>query len=525
MPNGGARGKGSSSGGGKGGKGGGGGGKGVTAGDEDPRWDCHICGLPANFAWRHKCRGCEAKRYLKAAGSATAAAPASGRGNGGQGSSSTLAERQVKQMREELRRQKKVDEDEKRQLREALSRMRAAGASGAAGRAADAEDAEAEVEGEDMDTSANAYASWTEEERQKRLEEARGGLAYLAAKYGEDSEEAIGAKDEIAAIQRASRDAKPFKAHRGLLERKRERLKEKQARDEGEATKIAAEIDELQTKHKGLRAAIEERGKQIGQVEEELAELLRKALAEGDAAGEAGRADDDSSAPWSPQAASAALQALAQRPGVPPEFAALLGHVYQAAQAMANAAAAARPAAAPAPAEGSEEHSHRAGDDKETTNKENNGPLSTKPSGALAPHSRWSKGSAAVAGDAGGEGQPAGKASTGGGGSSSGGGTAGGAAAAAESTGAAASAGSATSKVNGDDEPELIDEDMLSAEMDDGVAESLKKLPSADQERLRAALGARGGRRKPVGEAGGAAARDRERSPRPGRGGGGDDDL
>ncbi len=78
-------------------------------------------------------------------------------------------------------------------------------------------------------------------------------------------------------------------------------------------------------------------------MEEELADLIKRALAEGDAAGDAGKADDGASAQWSAQSASAALHAMATRPGVPPEFAALLVHVHQAAAALAAAAAATRP--------------------------------------------------------------------------------------------------------------------------------------------------------------------------------------
>ncbi len=345
---------------GKGNRGGGGGeGKGGSAPGDGTVWDCHICRLPANFGWRLRCRGCDAVRKTSHAANGV---PGTTSGSNRGGQPPTLAERQLKQLRDEQKRQRKKDEEEKKQLREALARMRTEAANKNEGRETGDEDGNGEAEGEDMDTSANIFSSWTEDERQKRLEEARGGLIYLVAKYGEDSEEANGTRDEIASLQRASRDAKPFKAHRTLLERKRERLKEKQSRDEAEVERITGEIDELQTKLKSLRSTVDERAKQIGQVEEELAELVRKALAEGDAAGAAGKLDEEAAAPWSAQAASAALQAMATKPGVPPEFAALLSHVFQAAQAMANAAASARPAASPPthpPAEGGEQQSHR----------------------------------------------------------------------------------------------------------------------------------------------------------------------
>ncbi len=273
------------------------------------------------------------------------------------GGKPTLAERQLKQMREEQKRQRQAHEEERRQLREALARMRVEAAS-----RKDKVPGENEGDGdadEEMDTAADTYAAWTEEERQKKLEEAKGGLAYIIGKHGEDSQEANSIREEMAAIQRASRDAKPFKAHRSMLERKRERLKDKQTRDEAEEARITLELEEHEAKRKDLRSAMEERGKQIGQVEEELAELVKKALAEGDAAGAAGRTDEDNSAPWTAQSASATLRAMANRPGVPPEFAALLAHVYQAAQAIADATAASRPSAGAPPAEGSENKNHR----------------------------------------------------------------------------------------------------------------------------------------------------------------------
>ncbi len=81
---------------------------------------------------------------------------------------------------------------------------------------------------------------------------------------------------------------------------------------------------------------------------------------------------------------------------------------------------------------------------------------------------------------------------------------------------------------DGDPDPELIDEDMVDPEIDVDVAAPIRKLPSADQARLKAALGARGGRRRRAGDddAGEAAGnRDRERSPRPTKVGGVEDEV
>ncbi len=78
---------------------------------------------------------------------------------------------------------------------------------------------------------------------------------------------------------------------------------------------------------------------------------------------------------------------------------------------------------------------------------------------------------------------------------------------------------------DGDQDPELIDAEMGDAEIDVDVAASISKLPTADQARLKAALGARGGRRRRAGNdegEGGSGDRDRERSPRPTKVGGAD---
>ncbi len=501
-------------------------------------WDCHICRLPANFGWRHRCRGCDAlKESIRGGNGVSGATSTIDRGSS---QASTLAERQLRQMREENRRRKKEDDEEKKQLRAALARMREEAANKEKSRGA-AEDAGDEVEGEDMDVSANMFSSWTEEERQKRLDEARAGLTYLVSKFGEDSEEANSTREEIAALQRASRDAKPFKAHRSLLERKRERLQDKQKRDEAEVERITNEVEELQSKLRDLKGVVQERAKQIAEVEEELAELVRKALAEGDAAGPAGKLDEDSTAPWSAQAASAALQAMATKPGVPPEFAALLANVFQAAQAMANAAASARPAAAPsAPstAEGGEQQSHRGDQQRQQRPPQQGQPQ--KPSDAVQPSTEPGASSNRAAACAEGKGSisslqtaplaPQGRWAKGAGGAACG--TSSGASGSdmqVDEGGAVGSQGAESgSGQGGDSGAEMLEEEPLGPGLDDGVAASINKLPAADQEKLKAALGVRGGRRKPTTDdshKGATEGRDRERSPRPTKGGAVQEDV
>ncbi len=549
MPNGASRGKGAAYGGGKGGKGGGSGGKGGGTINEGPQWDCHTCGLPGNFGWRLRCRGCDAVRRIKGPNSTAAAAADTNKG----GQQQSLAERQVRQMRDEHRKQRLAAEEENKQLREALTRMRTE-AAGRRNKGSEEDEDEGDGEEDELDSTNCPYSSWTEDERQRRLEEARGALAYFTSKYGEDSEQAANTRDEIAAVQRASRGAKPFKAHRGLLERKRERLRDKQARDEAEVAKVSAELEALEAKQKALRSAIEERAKQITDVEGELAELVRKALAEGAAAGDAGRGDEEGGAPWSAQAATVTLQNMASKPGVPPEFAALLEHVFRAAQALANAAATTQPAttaaaasttASSAKAEGSESSGHRSGAQQQQQQPQQQrqpqhpaaaavpctgtgkaaaegggkGNLSGAAIGPLAPQGRWGKEAGGGAGSGSRNQQQQHQAD--------------GDAMQVDTVGAAEGRTTAGGEGNRDDgSEELLEEEAIGSGIDEGVTESINKLPMADQRKLKAALGARGGRRRisttaAEGERKEDAPneRDRERSPRPTKGGAGQEGL
>ncbi len=546
MPNGASRGKGAANGTGKTGKGGVSGGKGGGTSNEGPQWDCHICGLPANFGWRLRCRGCEAIRRFKGPSAAAAAAADTNKGTQPQ----SLAERQIRQQRDEQRKQRQAAEEENKQLREALTRLRNE-AAGRKGKGLEEEEDEGDGEEDELDPTSCQYSSWTEEERQRRLEEARGALAYFTSKFGEDSEQANSTRDEIAAVQRASRGAKPFKAHRGLLERKRERLKEKQDRDEAEVARISTELEALEAKRKALRSAIEDRCKQINDVEAELAELVRKALAEGAAAGDAGRGDEDGGAPWSAQAATVALQAMAAKPGIPPEFAMLLEHVFRAAQALASAAATTQPTATAAAtsttansakAEGSESSSHRNGAQQQQQPQQQRQPqhptaaavpstgtgkaaaegggkgnLSGEAVGPLAPQGRWGKeaGGGAGAGNRSRNQQQQHQAD--------------GDAMQVDTTGATEGGTTENGEENRDEgSEELLEEDAIGSGIDEGVTESINKLPMADRRKLRAALGARGGRRGTSTAAaevedkeGASSGRDRERSPRPTKGGAG----
>ncbi len=483
MPNAASRGKGG--GGGKGGgKGAGGGGFGGSV--DGVRWDCGLCGLEGNFAWRTRCRGCEAYRK---------------QGQGGPLAVSrdpTLAEKQVRQQRQAQRFQRETSaaerklraEVEKLQGQLAASQSNAKGEKSTGTAVAEGGD-EADAELDDLE-SAEAYSSWTEEERRKQIEISRAGLTYAVGKFGEASSEATSIRDEIAALERASRGAKPFKAHRSLLERRRDRLRAKLKKEEEELEKVEAEQEELQKKAGDLRSSMAEKNNALGQVEEELAELIKRALAEGDAAGEAGKSGDGGATAWSAQAASATLQNLASSPGIPPEFAMLLAHVHQAAVALAQAAEGAR---------GQERVDDSTGAKGGGGKPPAAGPRSVK-GGAAATGAAES---AAVGQQ---HQQPQQQAGVGQAGS----------AASSGDGGAEKPAAARDPKGNADKEDETADGGSGGA-MEVDVEEAIQRLPEQDREKLRAAI--RGGARRRWSEGddnergGGRGREERERSPRP----------
>ncbi len=518
MPNAAASGKGAKGGQAGGGKGGGGGngasgspGGGRAGGNSEPRpgdWQCHLCGVPANRSWRSKCRSCEAYRNKEMERALAAAR------------TPTLAERQVQQQRQ----QKNKDDAERRKLRAENERLAAELAAAKAKQPSAAADAVEDMDLDDLD-DVDCFASWTEEERAKRLELARGGLAYAAERHGDGSEEAAAFREEIAALQRASREAKPFKAHRDQLERRRERLRRQQERDEEEIKRTHAEIADLQAKADSLQNTVNERAKSLKEVTAELNELVRKALEEGAGSEESSKstcAQDKS--PWANM--SNAIKALATQPGIPPEFAALLAHVQEAAAAMSVAAArnAAQHGASPSTAPG--EPAPTAVPQAAPQ------PAAAAPPIVLAPHGRFAKAAGRPPPSAQRPRSPAappaeatGEESNGG---TAGGNTpqpttpAGGGASGAQAGAGAGTAATPAAEANSDTEQELVadaEDDDAPVAMD--IEQSLAKLPEQDQRKLRAALGRRGGllNRQSDGQAGrdeqGSRRGERERSPRP----------
>ncbi len=266
MPNGAARGKGAGGAGGGGGKGGGCGGKGTGfggggGGHDGGRWTCKLCNLAENFSWRSRCRGCDAYRNQGEGGPLAVSANPYGQ---------SLAERQLQQQRQAQRQQRAASAAERKlqaevdRLQAQLAASQAAPRGGKPAAGADA-DEDGDLELESMDT-AEAYATWTEDERRQQIEAARASLPYLVGKHGEASSEATAVREEIAALEKASRDAKPFKTHRAMLERRRDKLRARIKKDDEELAKAEREYEELKDKINNIRTDTAERNKELAAV-------------------------------------------------------------------------------------------------------------------------------------------------------------------------------------------------------------------------------------------------------------------
>ncbi len=499
-------------------------------------WACHLCGFQSNRDFRARCWNCEAVRNA-----------------GMEQALGSFAHKQLQQQRRAQQQQQQRQQGkgggnpsasasaECRELREQMEKLRAELAAtkalAARGGGPAAEDDDVDMD----DGDDGGYAAWTEDERAKRLELARGGLAYATACYGEDSTQAEELRGTIAALQKASREAKPFKAHRNLLERRRDELRRKQERDEAAITKAQSDIAELQEKVETLKTAVEERAKAIAAVAEELNGLVLKSLAE------EGGGGDDKKPPWAQAAApwdalSAALQGLAAQGGVPADVAALLSQVQQVANACAKEAKEAKatppqgavqqPTAegGSAPAGGMSDGGQpttlapqwRRGKAATKTPITQQRPSSHGPAAAAAAASSSASLAAAAAGGSGHQvsGQTGGDATNKGEDTAATAATDGAAAAAAAGAAAAAASTGAARTTDEGSEEELVDEESSGGAMEVDIEVSLAKLPAHHQQRLRAALrkcagedqGDRGSR---AGEGSDSRRQERERSPRP----------
>ncbi len=177
-----------------------------------------------------------------------------------------------------------------------------------------------------MDDDLNELSN---DERRRKIDEIKAGMPYLLSRFGDGSEEVERARTEMAALEKASRDAKPYRTHRALLERRKLRLERQQERGKEEAEDLLNQVEKLQARLNEVNRANDEREKSITEVDEELRELLRKAIAEGDnepPLAVLGPAIDPNDA-WN--TVSSTLHAFAARPGVPHDWAAQLGGLLE----------------------------------------------------------------------------------------------------------------------------------------------------------------------------------------------------
>ncbi len=301
------------------------------------KWDCNVCGTEGNWATRARCRNCTAygprgaggggkggggktsgfgkgggQRYWSNGASVGGGASS---GGGGGGASTTFAQMQVQRQQADQRLQTQRDDSKKREeaLRAANQRLvRELNAAKAGHKPREDDD---EIDDEDDNES--------EEKRQEKIDATQKAIPYLVLLYGEESEQVGKARGDIESLQRASREAKPYKTYRGKLERKLETLQRREEEDE-----VLIEVERAQERLNKIRVSIAEREKGIAAVDEELKELLRKAIAEGEPSDPSQPpAAVDPNTAW--DTINSTLGTLAAQPGVPQGVAVQLGGLLE----------------------------------------------------------------------------------------------------------------------------------------------------------------------------------------------------
>ncbi len=299
-------------------------------------WDCHICGLANNWGWRARCRRCEAypspsaRRPLGASDqrgpnrfTSSGFANASSRTGGSAsrwGGSQTLAEKQVQAQKQEAKQQQQARElaeakKKTQELRDEIKRLRVLADGRNSGNA----------DPEEMD-GLEGPPALTEEQRQAQIAQVRAGLPYLENRYGKDAEPYLAAVSELESLQKASREAKPYKTHRAQLERRVEKLQRQQESDKKKEEEAEQQIEALQSSLVELREAIKDRDKALAAAEAGLKELLRTAIGDDDADGEDAEPGEKASQSWNTVVAAASR--LASRPGVPGDLATQLQGLF-----------------------------------------------------------------------------------------------------------------------------------------------------------------------------------------------------
>ncbi len=187
-----------------------------------------------------------------------------------------------------------------------------------------------DVEGDD--TMEDGPEELGDEERKGRIEKLRSSLPYLEETYGTDSDIFVNATTELEHHQRAQREAKPFKTHRTIMERKVGKLQRLQARDKERLTELHEAAEEIRIKITATSAAVAERDKELEAAEAELKELVLKAV--GEEAAQPPTALDPAKS-WENVVGTVAQ--LVKVPGVPSEFTCQLEGMFNQLRTMVTA--------------------------------------------------------------------------------------------------------------------------------------------------------------------------------------------
>ncbi len=302
-------------------------------------WDCHICGKPDNHGSRTRCRQCEAypkpgaRRPLgggKGAGGKKGGGGKLGNGitmahAGGKNSAhlGDFAEKQLQAQRAHqaqaaYKANEKLLQDQRRRNDALLEQNRKLLR----------EVAEAKNKkdiGDDDEDMEEGPEELSAEDRRARIEKIRASLPYLEENFGPESELFKGAQDELEYHNKAIREAKPYKTHRTILERKVERLKRQQDKDREHLSELREAAEEIAGKITTTIAAIADRDRELESAESELKELLLRAVGE-EGPGGATQPAIDPSQGW--DSVVHAVTQLTRQPGVPPEVAGQLDGLF-----------------------------------------------------------------------------------------------------------------------------------------------------------------------------------------------------
>ncbi len=307
-----------------------------------PSWDCAICGISDNWGTKARCRVCDAyppeahRRLVKASckggkgggGGSSAKGEHKGKGpanainanvnnNGSKyGNYGTYAFRQMQKARDDekfnqarsafssslqryqdaQRRADNLAEQNKKLLRE-LSEVKTS---------------RTQIK-EEWDEAEEGPEEMSEEDRKSRIEKVRASLPYLEEQFGIESEVHQGAIEELEMHQRALREAKPYKTHRTILERRVEKLRRLQDRDRAKLAELQEAAEEIRSKVSSTAAAVTDREREIDATESELKELVLRAV--GEESNGAHQAPIDPHRGWA--AVVGTVAQLVQQPGVP----------------------------------------------------------------------------------------------------------------------------------------------------------------------------------------------------------------